>query len=44
MTGVFYWIGAVMIVVGIAIPALWNWFFGGGDDSDDSDDSDKKDS
>ncbi|KAL0639434.1 hypothetical protein Q9L58_001462 [Maublancomyces gigas] len=40
MTGVFYWIGSVMVVVGVAILAvarLWNWFFGGNDDSDKKD-------
>lgn len=41
MTGVFYWIGSVMIVVGVVIilpiARLWNRFFGGNDDSDKKD-------
>lgn len=40
MTGVFYLIGAVMIIVGLAIPVLgylYNKFFGGDDDTDKKD-------
>lgn len=40
MTGVFNWIGAVMIIGGLAIPVLgyfYDKFFGGGDDTDKKD-------